>query len=203
MTGDPEPIGAEARRALEKELARLTAERDTVAATLAGEEERHVDGFLHVATRLGQHLAHLTGHRAGKLLLAADQDLGDAEEDLGALRCRRQAPAVERGLRGGNRIRGIVHRGVGEEADQVAGVGGIAVLEGAAGSGRDPAAANVVVKGGDGCASHAHDLTRSAGCSAATRAIATPARDAARVLTSFADNARSLNRFRPIFRLSR
>nr|WP_247614122.1 GreA/GreB family elongation factor [Streptomyces sp. RG38] len=36
MTGDPEPIGAEARRALEKELARLRTERDTVAATLAG-----------------------------------------------------------------------------------------------------------------------------------------------------------------------
>ncbi|KOX30445.1 MULTISPECIES: GreA/GreB family elongation factor [unclassified Streptomyces] len=34
MTGGPEPINAVAREALEKELAQLRAERDTVAATL-------------------------------------------------------------------------------------------------------------------------------------------------------------------------
>ncbi|POX57227.1 nucleoside diphosphate kinase regulator [Streptomyces sp. Ru71] len=34
MTGDPEPISADARRALEQELANVRAERATVAATL-------------------------------------------------------------------------------------------------------------------------------------------------------------------------
>ncbi|MCX4750853.1 GreA/GreB family elongation factor [Kitasatospora sp. NBC_01287] len=38
MTGIPEPISPEARRALEQELADLRAERDAVAATLQGND---------------------------------------------------------------------------------------------------------------------------------------------------------------------
>ncbi|MFI8347848.1 GreA/GreB family elongation factor [Streptomyces sp. NPDC085596] len=39
MTGDPEPISAEARRALEQELSDLHDERKTVAATLKDSDE--------------------------------------------------------------------------------------------------------------------------------------------------------------------
>lgn len=39
MTSDPEPISAVARRALEKELADLRAERETVAVTLEGSDD--------------------------------------------------------------------------------------------------------------------------------------------------------------------
>ncbi|GHA77428.1 MULTISPECIES: GreA/GreB family elongation factor [Streptomyces] len=38
MTGEPAPISAEARKALERELAELRAERDAVAATLRDED---------------------------------------------------------------------------------------------------------------------------------------------------------------------
>ena len=37
----------------------------------AAHEERHVDGFLHVAARFGEDLAHLLRHQAGELLLCA------------------------------------------------------------------------------------------------------------------------------------
>ena len=45
------------------------------SAALARDEVGHVDGFLHVAARLFQDLAHLARHRARELFFAPDQNL--------------------------------------------------------------------------------------------------------------------------------
>src|SRR5438874_2019857 len=47
-----------------------------------GDVEGHVDGFLDVAPRLVQDLAHLARHVSRKGLFAVDEDLRRAEEDL-------------------------------------------------------------------------------------------------------------------------
>ena len=45
-----------------------------LAPSFAGHQVRHVDGFLHVAARFGQHFAHLAGHIAREVFLALDQN---------------------------------------------------------------------------------------------------------------------------------
>ncbi|MFE1441797.1 GreA/GreB family elongation factor [Streptomyces sp. NPDC058739] len=52
MTEGPQPIGAEARRALEKELADLEAERRTVAETLRGSDSDEVGDLADQADEL-------------------------------------------------------------------------------------------------------------------------------------------------------
>ena len=115
-------------------------------APFAGVVIGGVNGFLHVAAGLGQHLAHFAGHLAGILFLALDQDLGGAENDLGAARSRHQSPLGEGALGGGD---GGVHVRFGgflEDADQIAGVGGIAIFEGLSGRGLDPLAVNEILE---------------------------------------------------------
>ena len=111
-----------------------------------GHEERHVDGFLDVAPRLLEHLAHLAGHVAREALLALDQQLGRTEEDLGPLRRRDEPPALERPGRGRNGPLGIGARGLREVADEVVGVRGVPVLEDLAGRRRHPLAVDEVLE---------------------------------------------------------
>ncbi len=93
------------------------------------EEERHVDRFLHVAARFVQHLPHLARHVTRERLLPLDEDLGRTEEDLGALRRWRQPPCVIGRRRRGNRVRGILHCGVGKASDDFVGARWVTVLD--------------------------------------------------------------------------
>ena len=80
--------------------------------------------------------------------LALDDELRGLEEDLGALGRRHEAPALV-GAGGGGDGRAHVLRGrVLEDADQIVGVGGVAVLERLAGAGRHPLAVDEVLVGG-------------------------------------------------------
>ena len=116
------------------------------AAAFAGVVVGGVDGFLHVAASFGEHLAHFAGHVAGVLFFALDQNFGGAENDLGAARSGNQTPLGEGALGG---VDGGVHVGLGrflEDADHVAGVGGIAVFESLSGRGFDPLAVDEVLE---------------------------------------------------------
>src|SRR6185437_16011316 len=76
-------------------------------AALAGHEVEHIDGFLDIAAGLDQHLAHLARHGGGELLLAGDQQLGGAIEDLGAARGGSGAPCGIGGSGGGTGLPAI------------------------------------------------------------------------------------------------
>ena len=119
--------------------------RPEQAAAFAGNVVGGVDGFLRVAASLFENLAHLAGHVAGVFFLALEQHFGGAEDDLGAAWGRHQAPLGE-GVAGGF-DRGV-HVGLSrflEDADHVAGVGGIAVFESLAGRGFHPLAVDEVL----------------------------------------------------------
>ena len=58
----------------------------------AGHVKRHVDGFLHVAPCLLQHLAHFARHGNCKVLLVFLEQGGGAIEDFSALGRRRVLP---------------------------------------------------------------------------------------------------------------
>ena len=68
------------------------------AASLAGNEVRHVDRFLHVPAGLGEHLTHLLRHQAGQVLFFLNQHLGGAEQDLRAPRRGVLPPLLKRAL---------------------------------------------------------------------------------------------------------
>ena len=98
--------------------------------TLAGDERGHVDGLLHVAAGLDQHLAGLAGDEIGELVLVAGEDGAGRGDHLGPGR-HGQAPPGPLGL-GGGRDRGVdgggvVHRVL---ADDVVGAGGVHGAEG-------------------------------------------------------------------------
>ena len=115
------------------------------AAAFARRQVGHVDRFLHVAARLGEDLAHLARHQPRQLFLVALEDLAGRVEDLGAARRRSVLPAREGLLR---RRDGRVHVplvALGEQADEVIAVGGVAVFERLARGGRNPLAADEVV----------------------------------------------------------
>ena len=88
-----------------------------------------VNRFLHVAPRFGENLAHFAGHFAGIVFLTLNQNLGSAKNNLRATRSGNQAPLGEGPLGG---FDGSIHVGPGgflKNADQVAGVGRIAILK--------------------------------------------------------------------------
>ena len=116
------------------------------AASFAGHVVGGVDGFLHVAARLFEHLAHFAGHVAGALLLALDEHLAGAEEDLGTTWGGHEAPAFESFFRGIDGVGDISCIGRGKCADQVAIFCRIAILKRLAGVGADPFAANQILK---------------------------------------------------------
>src|SRR6185503_3935235 len=51
-------------------------------AALASHEERHVDGFLDVAARFGEHLAHLARHVSRQRFLVLGKELRRPEQDF-------------------------------------------------------------------------------------------------------------------------
>jgi hypothetical protein len=110
-----------------------------------------VDPLLHVAARLGERLAHLARHEVGDLLLALAQEVADAAEHVAARRGRRAPPHVE--AAGGARHGGVDVGGarLGKAADEVAGVGRVAVLEVGAGRRGDPPAGDEVLEVGHEC----------------------------------------------------
>ena len=107
-------------------------------------EEGDVDRFLHVAARLGEHLAHLARHLARDLLLVAAKDLAG-----GTRNSARRAAGISR--HGGTpssprRPPGhVVGVRVLERADQVGVVRRVAALEGLARLRGDPLAVDVVL----------------------------------------------------------
>ena len=92
----------------------------------------HVDRFLHIATRLLEHLAHFAGHVTRELLFAFDDQLGSTKQDLGSLRRGCQAPGVERVACSLDGCRAVVDRRVWKQANEIVAICGIAILEHAA-----------------------------------------------------------------------
>ncbi len=120
---------------------RRVAEEST---SFAGHVVAHVDRFLDVAARLGEHLPHLARHELRELVLVLCHERAEAEEDLAALRRRYEPPGRERLLRGGNGTVDVVRRRPRERPDQVT-VGGAAALERLVAGGVDPLAADEVL----------------------------------------------------------
>ena len=73
-----------------------------------------VDRFLNIAARLFQHLAHFARHVGRETFFVADQNFAQPKQNLGPARRGRATPAVERFLRGVNRIVDILSRWKGE-----------------------------------------------------------------------------------------
>jgi len=105
-----------------------------------------VDGFLHVAAGFGEDLAHLAGHFLGIVFLALDEDFGGAENNLSPAGRRDETPLGEGALGGVDGGVDVVFVRFLEDADQVAGVGGIAVFEGLAARGPDPLAVDEILE---------------------------------------------------------
>ena len=112
--------------------------------TLAAHVEAHVDRFLDVAARLRLHLPHLVRHQVRELGLVVGHELREAEQDLAALGRRDESPVLERRFRGGDCAVDVLSARAREGADQLA-VGRARRVEGLAGGGVDPLAADVVL----------------------------------------------------------
>ena len=117
---------------------------------LAGHVEGLVDGLLHVAARLGQHLAHLARHLAGVFFLVLDEDVAGTKQHLGPLGRGNQPPGGEGLFRCGHGQRHILGVRGGKRAHHVGVVGRVQVQHGFAARGREPLAANQVVISGIG-----------------------------------------------------
>ncbi len=104
-----------------------------------------VDRFLHVTARFLQDLAHLAGHVGRVFLLVANQNFAKLEQNLSTFGRGRASPTVKRLARRRNRIIDIFLSRVRKAADQIAGVGGVAVFMPLAVAGRRPLAVDVVV----------------------------------------------------------
>src|SRR5690606_12175091 len=99
------------------------------AAALALEEVAGVDGFLHVAARFLEGLAHLAGDETRQRLLLALDGLADQPDDLPADGGGGLRPGLEGRTR---RLGGLAHlllAGLVEAAEDVGLVGGVAALE--------------------------------------------------------------------------
>ncbi len=129
------------------------------AAAFPGHEVSGVDGFLGVAARFFQDLAHLASHVARVVFLALFENLGGAIEHFGAARRGHETPFGEGAGGGVDGGVDVVLGGALEDADDFASVGGVEVLEGLSGAGRDPFTIDeVLINAGssdtDGLSSH-------------------------------------------------
>ena len=115
------------------------------APALAGHVVRDVDRLLDVAARLGLHLPHLARHQIGERGLLLLEQPREAEEDLAALRSRHEPPFCERLLRDRYGAVDVLDAGARKNADRLA-CGGARALEGLAGGGIDPLAADEVLE---------------------------------------------------------
>ena len=134
-----------AHRPLVRQLARHGATGQLPAHR--GRVVGRVYALLNVATRLGERLAHLARHEVGDLLLALDHQVADAAEDVAARWRRCRTPRREATLCGLDGSVHVLRIGQRELADEVAGVGGIAILEVFAGLGGGPLAGHEVLEG--------------------------------------------------------
>ena len=125
------------------ELGRRRVAEHTPA--LAGHVDRHVDRLLDVPAGLREHLAHLSAHQLGQLLLLVLEQAREAEQDLAALRRRHEPPLLEGLLRRCDGTIDVFRAGAREAAERLAGRGDVR-LEGLAGGGPDPVAADVVLE---------------------------------------------------------
>ena len=117
------------------------------ATAFAGGVVAAIDRLLHVAARLLDHLAHLAGHLLRVLFFAGDQDLRRLVQHFGTARRGDQAPLLERLFGGVHGQVDILLVGFLEDADDLAGVGRVQVLEGAAGAALHPLAADKILIG--------------------------------------------------------
>ena len=115
------------------------------ASALASRVVGAVNGFLHVAARLLQDLAHLARHVRGENGFIPNQYLAEAEENFGAARRGRAPPAVKTLARSLNRRVHVFFCRNGKAAHHVARVRRIEVLEELAATARLPAASDVVI----------------------------------------------------------
>src|SRR5690606_3395317 len=100
-------------------------------AALRLEEVAGVDGFLNAAARLLEGFAKLAGDEGDERFLLAHERLADAADELTADGGRRLGPRAE-GLPGGNaRVAHLFLARLGEQADHVRQVAGVARGEGA------------------------------------------------------------------------
>ena len=113
------------------------------AQAFAGEELEDLAGARDLADALGQGLALLAGQQAAELVLAGDDLVADALEDVVALLDRRARPGREGVMRRRDRALGIGGRGAGELAHHVVGVRRIDVRRGL--RRRDPFAGDEVL----------------------------------------------------------
>src|SRR5271167_3344631 len=120
--------------------------RSEQTAALAGGVVTTIDGLLHVAARFLDDLPHLAGHVARVLFFARDQQLSRLVKHLAAARRRYQTPLLEGLARGLDRLVNILFAGFLEDADHLAGVGGIKILKGAAGAAFDPLTSDKVLE---------------------------------------------------------
>jgi hypothetical protein len=134
------------------------------AAAFAGVVVGGVNRFLHVAAGFCQHLAHFAGHVTGIIFFPLDQDLGGAEDHLGAPGRGHEAPFGKRTL---GCVHGRVHIGLIralENGNDFARIGGIAVFESPSADGFDPFAVNEILENsGLGRAAIDHRLGQSIG----------------------------------------
>ena len=116
------------------------------APALARHVVGHVDGFLDVAAGLGLHLPHLVRHQVGERVLLALEHPREAHTGSRRAAARARAASPERRLRGLDRAVDVFGARLREEADRLAGRR-VTALEGLAGYGADPLAADEVLEG--------------------------------------------------------
>jgi hypothetical protein len=127
-----------------------------LAAAFASHQVSHVDGFLHVAARFGEHFAHFARHVDREVFFALSENFSGAVENFGAFGRGREAPIFEGALRGVDRLVDVVRTRCREHADELARVRGVAIFNGFAAACGNPFAIDVILKDfGRYCCGHA------------------------------------------------
>ena len=116
---------------------------------------RHVDGFLHIAARFVQNLAHFAGHVLGESFFALHQQLRGAKQNLGALGRGHEPPLFVRFRRGVDGRADILPGRGDKHSDELVGARWIAVFVGFSGPRLDPLAVDKVLENSGGnCRGH-------------------------------------------------
>src|SRR5204862_2274287 len=104
-----------------------------------------INRFLTVSSCFFQDLAHFASHVLGLLLLVANQDLANSEQNLGAARCGRMPPMIESFGRRRNCLVNILFSRTRKSANHIARVRRIPVLKPLVASARRPAAVDEIM----------------------------------------------------------
>ncbi len=116
-------------------------------APLGGGIVGGVDRLLHVASGLGQDLAHFPSHRVGQSVLPVHEQIADPTKDVPPGWGWHLRPALESSLGRGNGPIEVGRRRIGKATDQIAAVGGIPILEVGTGGGCNPVTSDEVLEG--------------------------------------------------------